>query len=702
MGTTLSVTFRAGGAIAAVGSAGDTNIVTIQHLPADTSVAVVRGLLSRAGFELPSEAIRAMPVEDATYATAKFGDAASAAAAIRALDGRAHEDHTLAAKPYQTKGLANVSQSATRVSVTFFSPARIASVNFSTHRAAQTATQACDGKRIRGRTVECKVKSRSTGTAGEVSVGGLAAATTEDDVRKVFRFGVRSVFLHQPTYALTAREAMTSVASLLARRTPEVEGWDVVSLPGARKTKATVRFRTAAAALEAVRLHDGTTCDFLGGSRIFLQPMYTANFKIVPEIHRAVAPELQRLAREQPVGVQIRVFGGGAHALATVRITGQDRKLVSSAKTVVGKIVKGRPFRAANGEAIRNRFWATAEGIQAITTIGHETKTFVFCDKRKSQLFLFGAAADQEKAAARLHEHLASLARRSHEIALEGAAWKAIVRGGLRALQERFGAAKVVADAAKRCIVFTGSAAELDELQTSLLRSAGARDVTATAADGDCPICFDTAESATRFAACGHVYCLACLRDYARSTLDTRVFPLTCLSEGCSHALDLPVLAAILSPAEYEAVLTAAFTDHIRRHPAEFSYCPTPNCATVYRLAPAGDGGGRVISCADCLLDICTACAVEAHDGLSCAEHKAAKHSDAAADAAFDAWKLRNRVHACPTCGTDIQKADGCDHITCASCKAHICWKCLSVFTDGPKVYSHMNSVHGSIGIGYE
>ena len=698
MGTTLSVTFSAGLTITSIGSATDTSIITIQQLPPNTDASAIHLLVSRFKSNLPSEAIRAMPIEGATYATAKFADMATALEAVKALDGTPYENHTLSVKLYQSKSLANVSQSATRVGCTFFSPSRIASICFATHRAAQQAVGACDGKRIRGRKVESKLKSRYGGKSskGEISVGDLAAATTKADVKRVFRYGVTSVFLHEPTYDLSTPEAMTYVTSLFTQQSSDVEGWDIVSPPDAYKTKAIIRFKTAAAALDAVRSYDGSTCDFLGGCKIFLQPIYTANFKIAPEIHRAVAKELSSLTKEQPPGVQIRVFGGGAHTLATVRITGQVREEVSKAKAMVGKLVRGRIFQTANGEVIWDSFWATAEGILKITEIGHETKTFVFCDKRKSQLFLFGAMENQEKAVEQLHESMASIAEKVHEISLEGATWKRIMRGGLRALQEKFG---IKVNAVKRCIVFTGSAAELEEVRTSL-RYIGENEVTTPAADGDCPICFDTAENPTQFSSCGHVYCLSCLRDYAKSTLETRKIPITCISEECDHCVDLPVLATILSPPEFETILSTAFTDHIRRHPDTYSYCPTPNCATVYRTSSSSNG--NVISCADCLLSICTSCAVEAHDGLTCFEYKLSKHSDEKADLAFERWKKRNGVHACPTCGTDIQKVDGCDHITCQSCKAHICWKCLKVFAEGGMVYEHMNREHGGIGVGLD
>ena len=41
----------------------------------------------------------------------------------------------------------------------------------------------------------------------------------------------------------------------------------------------------------------------------------------------------------------------------------------------------------------------------------------------------------------------------------------------------------------------------------------------------------------------------------------------------------------------------------------------------------------------------------------------------------FEKWKLKKNVRKCPSCSRDIQKADGCDHMTCI-CGSHWCWIC--------------------------
>jgi aspartyl/asparaginyl-tRNA synthetase len=44
----------------------------------------------------------------------------------------------------------------------------------------------------------------------------------------------------------------------------------------------------------------------------------------------------------------------------------------------------------------------------------------------------------------------------------------------------------------------------------------------------------------------------------------------------------------------------------------------------------------------------------------------------------------------------------GCNHMTCAGCKAHVCWVYMAVFDIGGPCYAHMTKAHGGIGLGLE
>ena len=62
--------------------------------------------------------------------------------------------------------------------------------------------------------------------------------------------------------------------------------------------------------------------------------------------------------------------------------------------------------------------------------------------------------------------------------------------------------------------------------------------------------------------------------------------------------------------------------------------------------------------------------------------------------------KEKQGIKNCPTCTTILVKDEGCNHVTCAMCDTHMCWKCLEVSTGinaMDRVYRHLNAEHGRI-----
>lgn len=612
---------------------------------------------------------------------------------------------------------------------------------------------------IKRRKIECKLCSDGD---REVSIGNLAISTTRKDLSRVIpESEIQTVYFHEPNHTLSPMAAMEFIITELEEDNldrdglkkkgtevlDEVEGYEI--RPGFKhnsKNKAIIRFTTAAAAAKAVRNLNGREMSFLGNTPLFLQPIFTANFKIAPEIHRVVGSDLAALAAKHEEAVRLRVFGGGggSSSLVTVRLTAQKMADLVAVKALVGSIVRGQlcrrgatanDGRVGGATPLWDPFFATILGIQRITKIGRETKTYIYADRRKSQVFLFGTAENRQNATRMLQQLLDELLRPPspssspsgkdtvHEVPIEATAWRYFIRDGLlRQLQDRFGRENINANIVSRSINFRGTLQELEEMHT-LTRLATTENKPNSrewvVGVGECPICFDTPEKPTRFSSsCNDIYCASCLTDYINSATDTRKFPITCVGTArdgsgssnhlCNCSLELQYATAVLSPADLDAVFASSFTDYIRRRPEEYAYCPTANCSTVYTpttATAAAFGSGGVLGCVECQLEICTSCHVEAHEGMTCAEFQCSRRievreaEEQANEARFSEWKAQTGVKSCPKCAAHIEKTDGCNHITCAYCKAHICWECLKVFAMDGDVYLHMNQEHGGIGL---
>ena len=74
---------------------------------------------------------------------------------------------------------------------------------------------------------------------------------------------------------------------------------------------------------------------------------------------------------------------------------------------------------------------------------------------------------------------------------------------------------------------------------------------------------------------------------------------------------------------------------------------------------------------------ICLKCGSPGHEPLTCEMYADwDKNLQDVLDSLDANWKKKN-TKKCPKCGVDIQKNQGCMHMTCAKCGHHFCWLCL-------------------------
>jgi predicted RNA-binding Zn-ribbon protein involved in translation (DUF1610 family) len=260
----------------------------------------------------------------------------------------------------------------------------------------------------------------------------------------------------------------------------------------------------------------------------------------------------------------------------------------------------------------------------------------------------------------------------------------------------------IIADQGRTLLRLYGPAQNVDAAQAALLLEAQQlnhgpkavlrdRDLLEAFADlsikddeqSHCSVCLTPAEDPFT-TNCGHMYCKLCL---VFQTAWTPSFPIRCLglNGNCNEPLTLRDLREVLPVSEYDALLVSSLTKHIRTHPSGFQYCPTPDCDRFYRTSPSEDA--MVFDCDRCLSSVCTACHRNPHEGQTYAEAK----SDTKA---FEKWRKENDVRDCPSCSMPIEKTEGCNHMECASCGTHMCWKCMKTFKSGPEVYGHMTEQH--------
>jgi ariadne-1 len=79
----------------------------------------------------------------------------------------------------------------------------------------------------------------------------------------------------------------------------------------------------------------------------------------------------------------------------------------------------------------------------------------------------------------------------------------------------------------------------------------------------------------------------------------------------------------------------------------------------------------------DCGTIVCMKCKTVGHEPLNCSMfHDWDKNLQTVLDTLNNNWK-KNNTKSCPGCKTDIEKNQGCMHMSCAKCKFQFCWLCM-------------------------
>ncbi|APA11672.1 hypothetical protein sscle_08g064420 [Sclerotinia sclerotiorum 1980 UF-70] len=78
------------------------------------------------------------------------------------------------------------------------------------------------------------------------------------------------------------------------------------------------------------------------------------------------------------------------------------------------------------------------------------------------------------------------------------------------------------------------------------------------------------------------------------------------------------------------------------------------------------------------------------HTGLTCNQYNTRERERLQQEEA-SLQLMEKATKQCPQCQVRIEKNDGCDHMTCRSCKHEFCWIC---FVDYELIRSRDNSAH--------
>ena len=507
---------------------------------------------------------------------------------------------------------------------------------------------------------------------------------------------LQGLMSERPSYqGYTVQDTIDGVRNLLTRFQTRMLDFEVRPPPYKEaKMRAWAYFLTPADAKAAAENLHGRKPQFTGYNRIHARHIKTITFQVSVVKFRRVAMSIHSLAesiRNQNARNSLSVFDKNSHFC--LKLCGEDLKLLGHLKAEVEKILNGETV-LKDGKTAWDDFFKRNAGIVFLQDLerahtGVSTET----DPTRRKIRLFGVAEKRLIVREKILEKIEHLRlQKSCFIPLEGPLLAAFVSGELASLREKLGSEHVILDFGGHALRLRGDekafnvardAVELVRKKYKIRRNRQAIAV-------ECPVCLDEVSSPIKMT-CGHSWCRTCFQNYLTAASEQKLFPLTCLgNEGkCTERISLYAAKEVLSAADFDALVSAAFDTYVQTHPEELHYCPTPDCLQVFRPAPEG----ILLQCPSCLVRICPTCKADAHDGLTCTELKDG-------DNLFKEWADQRDVKRCPGCHIAIEKDEGCNHMKCTVCQTHICWMCMKTFPGGDGIYGHMRSEHGSFGLG--
>jgi IBR domain, a half RING-finger domain len=682
--------------------ASDSSAVHIENLPVDITVERLLDFLRPSQFQLPTEniAIKALP-NGTAIADIQLEDAHFADRMIKLYDSALFSTHVLRVRPAQvreTKGVSSNTRHAATLICSWHKPSRVAWAHYEHAYDAEKAQRVMNGKRIDGREVQCRfqmppLRSRRN-IIYSVQIGNLAGSTTSSYLQRRFS-SADDVAMGDLSYDSSPEEAANLVRALL-QKAGRLESFDVNSSANPRFEKAFAKFSSHQEARSALQRYHGYMLPELR-TKLFLNLSLSVKFTIRRDLFKAVEMELNDLRIQILAGdhITLKTYESEDRpTLLTLRVYGEDAKLVARAKNSIDIIIAGTPAKMED-RFLWHDFLLGHEGLTYLKSIQEVHGGFIYRDSRRRRLSLYGSSDVKRRLQNALIEKIKIASDQSQKILLTPATLKRVFEGGLKEILRILGDGKagLQLTSSEKALKINGSEEDvrtakaiLEDSSTLITSKEPSADV-----EAECSVCWTQPDDTYR-TSCGHTYCKDCFSGLCASATSPEHFPLKCLGDAtrCTHVFGMDELQKALTATAFESLLKASIETHIRTRPTEYQYCVTADCPQVYRITH----NGHIFDCPSCLTPICTSCQSVSHTGSTCDEYR---DMTSGGTLALKKWMADNRGKSCPKCQAPIQKTYGCNHMKCSVCSTHFCWFCMAI-CDAADIYNHMTDKHGNIG----
>lgn len=514
----------------------------------------------------------------------------------------------------------------------------------------------------------------------------------------------RHIELGPISYRASDAEVSVEVRSHLEGHGP-LENFHLASASTGKRVKATAWFRDEADARSACSLNN-RPLTILGKGKLTVTLVQSAKFKVSTAVYFASKSRIDNESKTwKEWHLAFYVYPDTLQRFTTLKVEGDNVKDVANARKTLDEILSGAVLMDGGNTVWSSALNSNGSAYKKLKLIEKELHVVIIRDKPKRQLRFYGPPEKSQQVVRLITDMLRKESSTSYEIDLKPHRFSWAIRGGFKLIEQSLGENIAVFNVVSKRITINGTRRQYEK---ALAIMDGKHAIEISSLTGGpskpelyCPICFCEPEPPIQ-TSCKHTYCLECFEEYCKSVASTSKdeFQIMCQGDegNCSTVFTLSEVQGHLSSSIFEIVLKSSFEEYIQRHPGDFRLCPTPDCGYAYRCTTASGSKLPAYTCLNCFEPLCTSCHAR-HGDYTCAEYK---DIASGGHAALEKLKRELNIKDCPKCTTPIEKTEGCNHMTCGGCRAHICWVCMAIFETSGPCYDHMNKEHGGIGLGFQ
>jgi ariadne-1 len=150
-----------------------------------------------------------------------------------------------------------------------------------------------------------------------------------------------------------------------------------------------------------------------------------------------------------------------------------------------------------------------------------------------------------------------------------------------------------------------------------------------------------------------------------------------CPLKGCNLYLTRSIFKKYITEKKYQLIFAKSLVRNFIARSKNIKSCPNPRCNLSIRVPVSL---AKEIKCR-CGWNFCFLCLEESHVPCDCEMAKLWRESTREKGSGEDFIWMKENTKNCPKCGINIQKNQGCNHMTCqrkaGGCGFEFCWVCL-------------------------